>query len=92
MSSSTAAPTGTPESKLATLKAAALKAYSQKDYAVSAELYASACELQSTIHGEKNPKTRIYSTSMGARFLKSRSRRAMSSAVSRRTTAPAPRR
>ncbi|KAI5851591.1 hypothetical protein DFP73DRAFT_161192 [Morchella snyderi] len=54
MSSSTAAPT--PESKLATLKAAALKAYSQKDYAVSAELYASACELQSTIHGENNPQ------------------------------------
>lgn len=56
MSSSTAAPPGTPESKLATLKAAALKAYSQKDYAISAELYASACELQSTIHGENNPK------------------------------------
>lgn len=44
------------ESQLAQLKAKALKAYAQKDYATSTELYASACELQSTLHGENNPK------------------------------------
>lgn len=46
----------TKESELAQLKAKALKAYAQKDYASSTDLYASACELQSTLHGENNPR------------------------------------
>lgn len=46
----------TQESELAQLKAKALKAYAQKDYASSTDLYASACELQSTLHGENNPR------------------------------------
>lgn len=46
----------TQESELIQLKAKALKAYAQKDYASSTELYASACELQSVLHGENNPR------------------------------------
>lgn len=46
----------TQESELTQIKAKALKAYAQKDYASSTELYASACELQSTLHGENNPR------------------------------------
>jgi HAT1-interacting factor 1 len=49
--------TGSPdEQKLETLKAQALKAYSLKDYTTSTSLYADACELQSTLNGEDNPK------------------------------------
>lgn len=46
----------TQESELIQLKAKALKAYAQKDYASSTELYASACELQSVLYGENNPR------------------------------------
>lgn len=46
----------TKESELTQIKAKALKAYAQKDYASSTELYASACELQSALHGENNPR------------------------------------
>lgn len=46
----------TQESELTQLKAKALKAYAQKDYASSTELYASACELQSVLQGENNPR------------------------------------
>lgn len=46
----------TKEAQLTQIKAKALKAYSQKDYEISTELYAEACELQSAIQGENNPK------------------------------------
>jgi len=42
-------------SALTSLKARALKAYATKDYPLSSDLYAQACELQKEIHGENNP-------------------------------------
>ena len=41
--------------ELTSLKARALKAYATKDYALSADLYAQACQLQTELQGEANP-------------------------------------
>ncbi|KAF8244826.1 hypothetical protein K440DRAFT_3203 [Wilcoxina mikolae CBS 423.85] len=42
-------------SALTSLKTRALKAYATKDFPLSADLYAQACELQKEINGESNP-------------------------------------
>lgn len=44
------------EQQLTELKAQALKAYSLKDYAASSDFYAQACELQSSIRGDDDPR------------------------------------
>jgi len=49
-------PTETTTARLATLKAQAAKAYAQKDYSAASDFYAQACELQSSINGDDNPR------------------------------------
>jgi HAT1-interacting factor 1 len=46
----------TTDVHLSELKAQALRAFSLKDYTSASDLYAKACELQSSIIGENNPK------------------------------------
>lgn len=46
----------TADTDLTSLKARALKAYATKDYPLSADLYAQACEVQSNAQGDDNPK------------------------------------
>jgi len=49
-------PTETTTARLATLKAQAAKSYAQKDYSAASDFYAQACELQSSINGDDNPR------------------------------------
>lgn len=48
------APAPATADDLTSLKARALKAYATKDYSLSSDLYAQACQLQSTLNGSDN--------------------------------------